>query len=147
MSTTANNVSFREGCQAASVFAMAGQFFMLVERAPLPIYFHLFICANLLAHFTWLYGSFNYKKGIMVIPLIWFIITEFAWIVIFYQLYTNSAGKVFIFIACFMTGFFIFAALGTHATIKRTADESSTNEQTTNEAPNRSNLESDRLNV
>lgn len=45
MTTTTNNeVSWREGCQAASVFGMAGQFFLLVERAPLPIYFHLFIC-------------------------------------------------------------------------------------------------------
>lgn len=83
----------------------------------------------------------------MVVPLVWFVVTEIAWIVILYQLYTNSAGKVFIFIACFMTGFFIFAALGTHAAIKRMNNENSTSEQPSNEATKRNTQENDRLNV
>lgn len=83
----------------------------------------------------------------MIVALIFWIVTEFAWIVILYQLYTNSAGKVFIFIAAFMTGFFIFAALGTHATIKRMANASNANEQPSNEVPNKNHIESDRLNV
>lgn len=67
--------------------------------------------------------SFQYKRMLMILSLVWWIVTEIVWIVIVYQLYKKSAGKFFVFIACFMMGFFIVAAVGTNSTIKRMGDK------------------------
>lgn len=60
---------------------------------------------------------------LMILSLVWWIVTEIVWIVIVYELYKKSVGKFFVFIACFMMGFFIVAAVGTNSTIKRMGDK------------------------